>query len=398
MFERLMLCDYAICDLTTANANVFYELGIRHAIRPYSTVLICAKGNQQLPFDIRTLRVMYYHIKEEEDDGTPDNIEKTKNELKSLILEVKQSSHRLTDSPLFQLIEDYQPPEIKHLKTDLFLQRVQSSNRLKNEIEDAKEKGGVIALMEIEKSLDIRNTEYDVVISLFLAYRSVQAWNEMVELVEKMSKPLAEMVMVQEQLSLALNRNGQSTKAEKILLELIEERGGGTSETFGILGRVYKDRWEKALKDGNNKLKATGFLNKAIDSYLKGFESDWRDAYPGINAVTLMDIRNSPDDKRRIKQILPIVRYAAERRMAAKKPDYWDYATLIELAVLDKNDESTIFTENIANALAFSPDKWQVESTLRTINFVKEARERRNESTTQIERRVIEELENYIKG
>src|SRR5215469_12936311 len=27
MFERLMLCDYAICDLTTANANVFYELG-----------------------------------------------------------------------------------------------------------------------------------------------------------------------------------------------------------------------------------------------------------------------------------------------------------------------------------------------------------------------------------
>ena len=28
MFERLMLCDYAIADLTTANANVFYELGI----------------------------------------------------------------------------------------------------------------------------------------------------------------------------------------------------------------------------------------------------------------------------------------------------------------------------------------------------------------------------------
>jgi hypothetical protein len=109
-----------------------------------------------------------------------------------------------------------------------------------------------------------------------------------------------------------------------------------------------------------------------------------------------MEIRNSPDDKRRMKQILPIVRYAAERRMATKKPDYWDYATLLELAILDKNDESTIFTDNIANALAFSPDKWQVESTLRTIKFVKEARERRNEST-QIERRVIEELENYIK-
>ena len=29
MFERLLLCDFAIADLTTANANVFYELGVR---------------------------------------------------------------------------------------------------------------------------------------------------------------------------------------------------------------------------------------------------------------------------------------------------------------------------------------------------------------------------------
>ena len=44
MFERLILCDYAVADLTTANANVFYELGIRHALRPYSTVLLFAQG------------------------------------------------------------------------------------------------------------------------------------------------------------------------------------------------------------------------------------------------------------------------------------------------------------------------------------------------------------------
>ena len=34
MFERLILCEYAVADLTTANANVFYELGVRHAVRP----------------------------------------------------------------------------------------------------------------------------------------------------------------------------------------------------------------------------------------------------------------------------------------------------------------------------------------------------------------------------
>jgi hypothetical protein len=33
MFERLLLCEYAVADLTTANANVFYELGVRRAAR-----------------------------------------------------------------------------------------------------------------------------------------------------------------------------------------------------------------------------------------------------------------------------------------------------------------------------------------------------------------------------
>jgi hypothetical protein len=153
MFERLTICDYAICDLTTANANVFYELGIRHAIRPYSTILVCAKGNQELPFDFRMLRVLYYSIKD--DDGMPEGIEKSRDDLKNLISE-RQSSHRFTDSPLFQLIEDFPPPEIKHLKTDLFLQRVQSSNKLKQEIGDAKEKESVSTLQEIENILDLK--------------------------------------------------------------------------------------------------------------------------------------------------------------------------------------------------------------------------------------------------
>ncbi len=49
MFERILLCPFAVADLTMANANVFYELGIRHAVRPWSTILVCARGFR-LPF------------------------------------------------------------------------------------------------------------------------------------------------------------------------------------------------------------------------------------------------------------------------------------------------------------------------------------------------------------
>jgi hypothetical protein len=51
MFERLILCPFAVADLTPANANVYYELGVRHAARPYSTVDMFAEGTK-LPFDV----------------------------------------------------------------------------------------------------------------------------------------------------------------------------------------------------------------------------------------------------------------------------------------------------------------------------------------------------------
>ena len=103
-----------------------------------------------------------------------------------------------------------------------------------------------------------------------------------------------------------------------------------------------------------------------------------------------MEIKNPPDERR--KQILPVVRYSVERRISTKKPDYWDYATLLELAVLDKDESKAI--EAISNAFSTSPDKWQVESTLKNIDFIRETRAGRKEST-DMEIRVEEELKNY---
>src|SRR3954468_10375344 len=63
MFERLLLCDFAVADLTTQNANVYYELGVRHAARPATTLAIFA-SHQRLPFDLNYLRSMPYDLSE----------------------------------------------------------------------------------------------------------------------------------------------------------------------------------------------------------------------------------------------------------------------------------------------------------------------------------------------
>ena len=52
--------------------------------------------------------------------------------------------------------------------------------------------------------------------------------------------------------------------------------------------------------------------------------------------MTLMELKDPPDPRRLF--LIPVVSYAVERRIAIGKPDYWDYATRLELAVL-ANDE-----------------------------------------------------------
>jgi O-acetyl-ADP-ribose deacetylase (regulator of RNase III) len=60
MFQHIAADDVAIVDITTLNANVFYELGARHALRPGVTVLIRHRGTTPVPFNISGLRVIEY--------------------------------------------------------------------------------------------------------------------------------------------------------------------------------------------------------------------------------------------------------------------------------------------------------------------------------------------------
>lgn len=366
MFERLILCEFAVADLTTANANVFYELDVRHGLRPWSTVLLFAEGGR-LPFDVAPLRALPYQLSTE---GLPQNIEKTRRQLTERLQKARNAQ---PDSPVFQLVADLRPPDISHLKTDVFRDRVEYSAKMKEKLAEAR-KIGIEAVQAIEQELGaISNVESGVVVDLFLSYRAVQAWTNMIALVDKMAAPLAATIMVQEQLALALNRVGEGERAERVLEALLAERGP-SSETYGLLGRIYKDRWEAALRDHQLTL-AQGLIEKAINAYNRGFEADWRDAYPGINAVTLMEIREPPDARR--LELLPVVSYSVERKIALGKPDYWDYATRLELAVLARDQMGA--EKALSDALASVREPWEPDTTARNLRLIREARERRGE-------------------
>src|SRR3954454_13812513 len=50
MYQELLTADLVIADISTANLNAVYELGIRHALRP-STTIVISENKLKYPFD-----------------------------------------------------------------------------------------------------------------------------------------------------------------------------------------------------------------------------------------------------------------------------------------------------------------------------------------------------------
>lgn len=372
MLERLILSEYAVADLSTANANAFYGLGLRDAVRPRSTALIFAEGGR-LPLDVGSLRALPYKLSA---DGAPASATTDSDALARCLIAAQQEAHDdmkpATDSSFYELVQDY--PNPAHEKTDVFREAVDYSRKIKKRLAAARKKG-IDEVRTAEKELgDLKNVEFAVLVDLLLSYRSVGGWSEMIALVRRIPRPLAVTVMVQEQYAFALNRDGKGEEAEQILNELLEKHGP-SSETLGILGRVYKDRWESMVENGDA-LDAQPVLDTAIDTYLQGFGADLRDAYPGINAVTLMEVREPPDPRR--TNILPVVRYVVEQRVAKGQADYWDYAALLEVAVLERDEHRAM--KFARDALSVVRESWEPKTTLGNLRMIRKAREQRNES------------------
>lgn len=97
MFARILQDDLVICDISVNNANVFYELGVRHALRKKHTIMIkCVDSADATPFDINTDRYLGYS------SANPGEA------VHALVQAIKASlrSTRETDSPIFLLTPD----------------------------------------------------------------------------------------------------------------------------------------------------------------------------------------------------------------------------------------------------------------------------------------------------
>jgi tetratricopeptide (TPR) repeat protein len=338
MYGLLIYADLVIADITTFNPNAIYELGIRHAAKPFSTIVMKEKDST-IPFDINHNRTFTYsHMGE---DISATEASRCQGALTSLISSVEKS--REVDSPLFQHIQSVQPyilPEEEYYQL----------------IKELAEKEKIIfALVEQAK----RNMTEDNFIE------ALKFWKKASEKVENDS------YFIQQ---LALCTYKAKVPSEKIalhdalnIISSLEPDGRTTNdpETLGITGAIYKRLW---LLDTNE----IEYLDRAIKYYSKGFEIN-SDYYTGENYALCLDLKgNSISDedektyckiaarKTREKIIGIIENLKQDEDFLIRSDLKWIYASLSNCYLaLGRKEQHQEFEELFYSC---SPDKWEIDT------------------------------------
>ena len=94
----ILRAEIAIVDVSMTNSNVFYELGLRHAFRRRTTVIIAREGTI-LPFDIGQMRVIFY------EDATETQQKDAAKKIAECI--AKSLNDGDEDSPVYKAVRHY---------------------------------------------------------------------------------------------------------------------------------------------------------------------------------------------------------------------------------------------------------------------------------------------------
>jgi tetratricopeptide (TPR) repeat protein len=347
MYALLIHADLVIADITTYNPNAIYELGIRHAAKPFSTIIMKEKDGN-IPFDINHNKIFTYsHMGE--DIGSKES-ERCIKALNKLIVEVDKSKE--TDSPLFHHIRGVEPYT---LPPEEYIQII-------NELAD-KEKS-IFALVEKAK-LEMRNNNFA---------DAAKLWKKASEKIENDTYFIQQLALCKYK-DKSVNPNIALTDALNIISQLEpEDRNTTDPETLGITGAIYKRLWQ------NNK-STIEYLDRAIEYYKRGFTIN-QDYYTGENYALCLDLKANisieNDEKIYLqysakntrKEIIEIIEKLKEDEDFEIRSDLkWIYATISNCNfAIGNKEQHQLYSQKF---LDLNPLDWEIQTYNDSIEQIK---------------------------
>jgi len=390
MFQELLLADLCLVDMSIDNANVFYELGIRHAFRKRGIVHIQA-GRAYMPFDVFNVRTIPYHIT---DAGVPDpdTLEKDKAAIARVTRDTWASEKEAIHSPIFNILTGLKEPDPASLRTPLatgFWREYNEWNERVTVAQRQKRIGDILLLTEEIKNPLIKE---EAISQAGSALRSMDQYELALEQYRRGLEVNSENLTFRREEALNLNRVGKVDEAI-VKIENILNEHPTDGESISILGRIYKEMWRGSwqwIKDKNTRLKTAydsyHWLLRAIDVYMRGYRANLNEIYPGINALTLSIILvtlakkygdpKSPDPEiKQVKDNLEDLRssmiVSLESNLIANSNDYWTLVSMAELLVMTGKDAREVVRAYRKALTASRSNTFYLNSSLGQLEMLK---------------------------
>lgn len=271
MYEQLLSADVVIADLSTANSNAFYELGVRHALRPYTTIVI-AEDQFKIPFDIGHVLIRQYkHLGE----GIEfEEVVRFRQLLKEAIVDILNKETPDRDSPVYEFLDGLTPPERAAKEVGHKMDEAQGAGKPAEPQVNAETHSVLIQQAEDAQ----RRGDFEVAKTLLSAIR-----------VMRPDDP-----EITQRLAVATYKSEKPTPREALeaareLLKTLHPESSNDLWTLGLWGTVHEKIW-RLTED-------CGCLDVALRAYERNFNQR-RDYYNGIHAAYLRNVRASKADER----------------------------------------------------------------------------------------------------
>ena len=363
MFFELVTADIVLADVSILNANVFYELGIRHGVAQRGVITLHG-GWERQPFDIAPDRLIHYdgslwNKMATRDDAWRKKLEAEKAQLlKSLTLAIAEDK-RSEGSSVYQNLPGLKPVDWRevHAAKAKYFQGI--LHDWHSRVRAAMKRGAPGDILTLAGDAPTRYHQETLLFAAAQGLIDLQRFDPAPEVLREVLDMNPDHLEARCQLALVLNRLGKADEARALVGQAAQENPG-EPEIQGVLGRVYKDMWHHSWAneaDPNaRKQAAVASLNLAalaVHSYELAQRTHLDSYHNGINVIAIQSLLDrlkvvtgeEPADTgiKDLQDIIAVVRVAATAALERSRSELddqsqqeavWAMATLGELALL----------------------------------------------------------------
>ena len=391
MFQELLVADLVLADLTLDNPNVWYELGVRHALRARG-VLLVQGPRATSPFDIYTDRKLRYRLK----DGAPDPacLAADRAALAAMARATLEAATRRKVSPVYLLLDHLREPDWRTLLLSQPNEFNQGYEAWRSRMEVARQKnraGDILVLADETPTralwLEAKRAAGNCLLQLQHFDLALEQFDAALSIAPE-DKPSLE------KRAICLGRLGRHEEARE-LLRTLTERFPADPEVWALAGRVEKVHWISRWRDDTLAPEAMhaaaaaelASLEEAVAPYRQAFVADPAHYYSGINALTLqllLQHLGGDVDTAASARLAGGLRWAVASALQRAPKDYWARASQAELSLL-LDSQAEVQRDYRSAMAAAQRDRFALASSRETLTLLRDLRFRPDETAAALD-------------